>query len=77
MTRRERFPLLTAGAAAAAVVCCAGLPLLAGAAAGIGATAAIGVGAGALVALVAVLFAIVRARRRRCAVDIQREGLKQ
>jgi hypothetical protein len=54
----DRFGQLGFGVVAAAIACCAGLPLLAGAAAGIGIGAVIGIGVGGIVAIVAVVVGI-------------------
>jgi hypothetical protein len=73
--RPERVGLLGVGAAVVAIICCAGLPLLAGAVATIGIGAAIGVGAGGLVVVAAVAgtLAVVRARRRRCRLESSKD----
>jgi uncharacterized membrane protein YhaH (DUF805 family) len=63
----ERLGLAGVGVAAVVVVCCAGLPLIAGVVGGIALAAVLGVGAGilALAALIAVVAITVR-RRRAC-----------
>jgi hypothetical protein len=73
--RPERVGLLSVGAAVVAIICCAGLPLLAGGVATIGIGAAIGVGAGGLVVVAAVAgtLAVVRARRRRCRLESSKD----
>jgi hypothetical protein len=60
---RGRGDLVALGAAAVAVVCCAGLPLLGAAIGGLTAAAVTGLGAGAL--FLAVLAAVLVIRRRR------------
>jgi hypothetical protein len=59
--------LLPVAVAAVAIVCCAALPLLAGAFAGVALATALGVGGGmlALIAAVVASAIFVRARRRR------------
>ena len=65
--RSSGVTLLALGAAALAVVCCAGLPLLIAALGGLTLAAVLGIGAGAVVlGAIALLVAIpVRARRHR------------
>lgn len=63
--RSDHVGLLAIGAAALAVACCAGLPLLAGTATAIGAVAVLGIGAGSIVVIVAVAAVLGSARRRR------------
>lgn len=69
MSRQKRAGtlLVPLAVASVAIVCCAALPLLAGAFAGLALATALGVGGG-LLALIAALAAsaiVVRARRRR------------
>ena len=61
---------------AVAIVCCAGLPALAGAFAGVTLAAILGVGGGliALVTVVAATVLILRARRRRSCPPAQRRS---
>jgi hypothetical protein len=76
--RSDHVGLLGIGAAALAVACCAGLPVLAGTAASIGVAAAIGIGVGGVVAVgaAALLIGVMRARRRSCEPNGRdREGL--
>jgi hypothetical protein len=61
----DRVALRTAGISILAVACCAGLPLLAALAGGIGVAALLGIGSGALVLLAAVVVAVMIARARR------------
>ena len=59
------------GIGAFAVVCCAGLPLVAGVLGGVALGSVLGVGAGVLAVVVVIALVAARARRQRaCAVDV-------
>lgn len=67
-----RTGLAALGIAAFAVLCCAGLPLVAGVLGGVALGSVLGVGAGVLVVIVVIVLVVVRARRQRaCAVDVR------
>gem|GEM_PF-2573694 len=66
-----RTGLAALGIGAFAVVCCAGLPLLAGVLGGVALGSVLGVGMGVLAVGVVIALVVVRARRQRvCAVDV-------
>jgi hypothetical protein len=75
--RPDRLAVLGIGAAAVALACCAGLPLLVGALAGVSVAAVAGVGLGivAFVVAVGVVLGALRARRRSCDSDEASGGL--
>ncbi len=56
------------GIGAFAVVCCAGLPLVAGVLGGVALGSVLGVGAGALAVIVVIVLVVARARRQRACV---------
>jgi len=60
-----KMGLAALGIGAFAVVCCAGLPLVAGVLGGVALGSVLGVGAGALAAVVVIALVVVRARRQR------------
>ncbi len=62
-TPRTGFAAL--GIGTFAVVCCAGLPLLAGVLGGVALGSVLGVGAGLLAVIVVIALVVVRARRQR------------
>ena len=67
MDRRSDAPVLGVAVGAIAVICCAGLPAIAGVLGGITTAAALGVASGVLAIVVAVSASVllVRVRRRR------------
>ena len=69
--RRGRTGVLAVGTAAFAVLCCAGLPLVASLVGGLTLAGVLGVSAGVLIAAAAVATAVVafRTRRRRSAAS--------
>ncbi len=63
-----KMGLAALGIGAFAVVCCAGLPLVAGVLGGVALGSVLGVGAGALAVIVVIVLVVARARRpRACA----------
>jgi len=60
-----KMGLAALGIGAFAVVCCAGLPLVAGVLGGVALGSVLGVGAGALAAVVVIVLVVARARRQR------------
>lgn len=60
-----KMGLAALGIGAFAVVCCAGLPLVAGVLGGVALGSVLGVGAGALVVIVVIVLVVARARRQR------------
>jgi hypothetical protein len=60
-----KMGLAALGIGAFAVVCCAGLPLVAGVLGGVALGSVLGVGAGALAAIVVIVLVVARARRQR------------
>lgn len=60
-----KMGLAALGIGAFAVVCCAGLPLVAGVLGGVALGSVLGVGAGALVVIVVIVLVLARARRQR------------
>ena len=60
-----RMGLAALGIGAFAVVCCAGLPLVAGVLGGVALGSVLGVGAGALAVIVVIVLVVARARRQR------------
>jgi len=60
-----KIGLAALGIGAFAVVCCAGLPLVAGVLGGVALGSVLGVGAGALAAVVVIVLVVARARRQR------------
>jgi len=73
-TSRTGFAAL--GIGAFAVVCCAGIPLVAGVLGGVALGSVLGVGAGVLAVVVVIALVVARARRQRaCGVDVRtRQG---
>jgi len=61
----SRTGLAALGIGAFAVVCCAGLPLVAGVLGGVALGSVLGVGAGALAVIVVIVLVVARARRQR------------
>ena len=57
--------LAALGIGALAVVCCAGLPLVAGVLGGVALGSVLGVGAGALAVVVVIVLVVARAHRQR------------
>lgn len=73
MQGAPRTGLAALGIGACAVVCCAGLPLVAGVLGGVALGSVLGVGAGALAVVVAIVLVVVRARRQgACASESSR-----
>jgi len=60
-----KIGLAALGIGAFAVVCCAGLPLVAGVLGGVALGSVLGVGAGALAVIVVIVLVVARARRQR------------
>jgi hypothetical protein len=60
-----KMGLAALGIGAFAVVCCAGLPLVAGVLGGVALGSVLGVGAGALAVIVVIVLVVARARRQR------------
>jgi len=60
-----KMGLAALGIGAFAVVCCAGLPLVAGVLGGVALGSVLGVGAGALAVIVVIVLVAARARRQR------------
>ncbi len=60
-----KMGLAALGIGAFAVVCCAGLPLVAGVLGGVALGSVLGVGAGALAVVVVIVLVVARARRQR------------
>lgn len=60
-----KMGLAALGSGAFAVVCCAGLPLVAGVLGGVALGSVLGVGAGALAVIVVIVLVVARARRQR------------
>ncbi len=70
-----RTGLAALGVGAFAVVCCAGLPLLAGVLGGVALGSVLGVGAGVVAVVIVIALVVVRVRRQRaCAVDVGTRG---
>lgn len=59
-----KMGLAALGIGAFAVVCCAGLPLVAGVLGGVALGSVLGVGAGALAVIVVIVLVVARARRQ-------------
>lgn len=60
-----KMGLAALGIGAFAVVCCAGLPLVAGVLGGVALGSVLGVGAGALAVIAVIVLVVARARRQR------------
>jgi hypothetical protein len=60
-----KMGLAALGIGAFGVVCCAGLPLVAGVLGGVALGSVLGVGAGALAVIVVIVLVVARARRQR------------
>ena len=60
-----KMGLAALGIGAFAVVCCAGLPLVAGVLGGVALGSVLGVGAGALAVIVVIVLVVARAHRQR------------
>ncbi len=71
-----KMGLAALGIGAFAVVCCAGIPLVAGVLGGVALGSVLGVGAGVLAVVVVIALVVARARRQRaCGVDVRtRQG---
>lgn len=66
-----RTGLAAMGIGAFAVVCCAGLPLVAGVLGGVVLGSVLGVGAGVLAVVVVIALVVVRARRQRACATVR------
>ncbi|MCA1699420.1 MAG: hypothetical protein LC790_11215 [Actinobacteria bacterium] len=69
-----KMGLAALGIGAFAVVCCAGLPLVAGVLGGVALGSVLGVGAGALAVIVVIVLVVARARRQRACATTRRGG---